>query len=207
MESLQFTLNQTNRYFSMFLFWIVCYLIKHINWAHLDDSSYVHLGNHLGGIEEHEQRVQHECYILQWRVMLKGLWGVHTDRDDTDDGAGSKQRMNPLQKEHKKRHNDKMWDYCNKLMSWPEHVCVHSLACWSRRCQHCLQGSHLAQNRSWAGPPPLSFVSSSACWGLPCYTESESNKGREANHTMTKAKWGTGDSSCIQVRAGATQLL
>lgn len=83
----------------------------------------MHLGNHLGSVEEHEQRVQHERYVLQWRVMLKGLWGVHTDRDDTDDGTGSKQRMNPLQKEHKKRYNDKMWDYCNILTSWPEDVC------------------------------------------------------------------------------------
>ena len=59
----------------------------------------MHLGDHLGGVQEHEQRVQRKCHILQWRVMLKGLWGVHTHRDDTDDGTGSKQGMDPLQEE------------------------------------------------------------------------------------------------------------
>lgn len=29
--------------------------------------------------------------------MLKGLWGVHTHRYDTDDSTGPEQRMDPLQ--------------------------------------------------------------------------------------------------------------
>lgn len=84
---------------------------------------------------------------------------------------------------------------------------VHSLVCWSRRCQRCRRGSHPAQSRSWAGPRPVSSVSSSACWGWPCYTESGSDREREADHTVTKAKWGTGEhSGCIQVWAAAAQL-
>lgn len=39
--------------------------------------------------------------------MLKCLGGVHTHRDDTDDGTGPQQGMHPLQKEDKRRNNDK----------------------------------------------------------------------------------------------------
>lgn len=45
---------------------------------YLDDSSDVHLGNHLSGVQEHEQCVQCKGDILQRRVMLKCLGGVHT---------------------------------------------------------------------------------------------------------------------------------
>lgn len=65
----------------------------------------MHLGNHLSGIEEHEQCVQSECHILQRRVMLKCLGGVHTHRDDTDDGTGPQKRVHPLEEEDKRRNN------------------------------------------------------------------------------------------------------
>lgn len=73
--------------------------------SYLNDSSDVHLGDHLSSVEEHEQRVQRECHILQRRVMLKRLWGVHTHGDDTDDGAGSQQRVHPLLDGNGKRNN------------------------------------------------------------------------------------------------------
>lgn len=78
---------------------------------YLDDSSDVHLGDHLSGVEEHEQSVQCKRHILQRRVVLKGLWGVHTHRYDTDDSTGPQQRMNPLQQED----NDKMFHRMDSL--------------------------------------------------------------------------------------------
>lgn len=65
---------------------------------YLDDSSDVHLGDHLSGVEEHEQRVQRERHILQRRVMLKCFGGVHAHRDDADDGTGPQQGVHPLQR-------------------------------------------------------------------------------------------------------------
>lgn len=59
-------------------------LVKYLN-----DSSNVHLGDHLSSVKEHQQCIQSERHILQWRVMLKSLGSVHTHRNDTDDGAGS----------------------------------------------------------------------------------------------------------------------
>lgn len=67
--------------------------------SYLDDSSDVHLGDHLSGVEKHKQRVQRERDILQRRIMLKCLGGVHTHGDDTDDGTGSQKGVHPLQKE------------------------------------------------------------------------------------------------------------
>lgn len=137
--------------------------------------------------------------------MLKCLGGVHTHRNDTDDGTGSQQRVHPLQKEIGRQTvmyiavelHGKAWLY----YTWG-----HALACWSRRCQRCLWGSHLAQSLSWAEPRPVSSVSFSACWGLLCYTESGSD--REMDHTVTKDKWGTGEwSGHIQVWAVAVQPL
>lgn len=57
----------------------------------------MHLGDHLSRVEEHEQRVERECHILQGRVVLKCLGCVHAHRDDADDGAGSQQGVHPLQ--------------------------------------------------------------------------------------------------------------
>lgn len=56
---------------------------------YLDDSSNVHLGDHLSSVKEHQHCVQSERHILQWRVMFKGLGSVHTHRNDTDDGTSS----------------------------------------------------------------------------------------------------------------------
>lgn len=69
----------------------------------------MHLGDHLGGVEEHEQCVQRERHILQWRVMLECLGGVHTHRDDTDDGTGPQQGVHPLQEEDKRENRDKLF--------------------------------------------------------------------------------------------------
>lgn len=69
---------------------------------YLDDASDVHLGDHLGGVEEHEQRVQREGHVLQRRVMLERLGGVHTHGDDADDGAGPQQSVHPLQERRRK---------------------------------------------------------------------------------------------------------
>lgn len=63
---------------------------------YLDDSSDVHLGDHLGGVEEHEQRVQRERHILQRRVMLECFGRVHANGDDADDGTGPQQSVHPL---------------------------------------------------------------------------------------------------------------
>lgn len=67
----------------------------------------MHLGDHLCSVEKHEQRVQCEGHILQRRVVLEGLGGVHTNRDDTDDGTGPQQGVHPLQGEDKRRNNEK----------------------------------------------------------------------------------------------------
>lgn len=56
--------------------------------SYLYDASDVHLGNHLRRVQEHQQRVQCECHILQWRVVLERHGGVHAHGDDADDGTG-----------------------------------------------------------------------------------------------------------------------
>lgn len=57
--------------------------------CYLDDAPDVHLGDHLGSVEEHEQRVQGEGDVLQRGIVLECLGCVHAHRDDTDYGAGS----------------------------------------------------------------------------------------------------------------------
>lgn len=56
--------------------------------CYLDDAPDVHLGDHLGSVEEHEQRVQGKSDVLQWGIVLESLGRVHAHRDDTDYGAG-----------------------------------------------------------------------------------------------------------------------
>ena len=68
---------------------------------YLDDSSDVHLGDHLSGVEEHEQRVQGKGHVLQRGVVLERLGCVHTHADDADDGTGSQQRVHPLGRRRK----------------------------------------------------------------------------------------------------------
>lgn len=65
---------------------------------YLDDAPDVHLCDHLGSVEEHEQGVQGEGDILQWGIVLERLGCVHAHGDDTDYGAGPQQRVHPLRK-------------------------------------------------------------------------------------------------------------
>lgn len=57
--------------------------------SYLHYSSDVHLCDHLGRVQEHQQRVQCERDVLQRRVMLECLGGVHTHGDDADDRTGA----------------------------------------------------------------------------------------------------------------------
>ena len=45
--------------------------------SYLDNSSNVHLGDHLCGVEEHEEGVQGEGDVLQGGVVLERLGSVH----------------------------------------------------------------------------------------------------------------------------------
>lgn len=55
--------------------------------SYLNDSTYVHLGDHLGSKQEGDDKVNAEGHIHQGRLKVKGLGSVHTDRDDTGQGT------------------------------------------------------------------------------------------------------------------------
>ena len=68
---------------------------KKSQFRYLDNSSDLHLSNHLRSEKECNDQIRGECDVHQRPIFLERLWRVHADGDNADEGQDTQQAANP----------------------------------------------------------------------------------------------------------------
>ena len=76
----------------------ICWLglVVNLSPSYPNDAPDVHLGDHLSGEEEGHAKVNAEGHVHEYRVEVEGLRGVHTDRDDAQQGTHPQYAPHPM---------------------------------------------------------------------------------------------------------------